>query len=501
MKKLLATASLAACAIAASPAFAGGDCGASGALGANLGGINPFYYNGNNTEGVTDSGIPHQPAYYGHISTNNTYRFININEAVVTMIGEGKHGLWRTQDNGTVREYIEQNAAGLPEGTDILNPDAATLAALSSQYSHITSHPNFGGYVADGNQIKDGKLQYVDLPINHPKYAGRYVKHVPIDLPSWYCTMSGPEYKYAREAIRFAFAQDGANKVGPLGKRAGMDVKENYLNVLRLEQLPDAQAWANTGSSNNLDWEAIDSKRTPYEIYLIERPFFNEEYLFIAVVFADSNPYGRNFSYIRPEGAYYDHLVQRANNGEELPWFNTQLRKRNPKFAVQQDDNRNGDFWMWGHRSNAKKRISQTNLYGVHHPGGEGKAITNAACPAVGGDFGASYYGGSWPNTYQEATPLCDAILIDIKFYANLDGADWNDKDKYLANAGTDSLTKDYIDVPGVYGAYVDPYLTDRGLTNPEQFTATGTQTKTYQTVRPAVSHNPPLPFTPSIPQ
>lgn len=518
MKKLVLSTGLAVCAAASTSAFAGGDCGGVHELTQDLNNLHPFYYNGGDEAKTTDSGIPHLPAVHGHMQTNNTYRFFNVNEMVATMVGEGKHGLWRTQDNGTVREYIEQGAGGIHPSADILNPDGATLALLQSDYSHLTSHANFGGYVADGNQVNDNGtpgdpsddyLNYVDLPISHAKYDakadGGYDNHVPIDLPGWYCTMSGPEYENAQAAVRFAFAQPGANQVGPLGERAGLDIRENYLNVLRLDHFPDARSWVNTSEDRDvIDYEQIDTKRNAVEYYLVERPFFNEEYLFIIAVFDDTAKFGRNFSYIRPDGPYYDHLMEREINGEELPFFNTKIRKVLPQFRILEEQ---GD----GSLKRKRGRSTPTNLYGVHHPGG--MTIANGACPAVGGDFGASYYGGSWPNTYQEISPLCDAVMVDIKFWANLDGAAWNTKGKYLANATIDGaqnsgdqdndgnpLTRGHTDVPGVYGAFADPYLVNNGVENLEQFTATGTQSKTYETSQDAVSHEEPLPFTPSVP-
>jgi hypothetical protein len=35
-----------------------------------------------------------------------------------------------------------------------------------------------------------GMRNFVDLPITHARYGGRYKDHEPIDLPHWYCTMS-----------------------------------------------------------------------------------------------------------------------------------------------------------------------------------------------------------------------------------------------------------------------------------------------------------------------
>jgi hypothetical protein len=37
-------------------------------------------------------------------------------------------------------------------------------------------------------------------------------------------------------------------------------------------------------------------------------------------------------------------------------------------------------------------------------------------------DYPKTFSGAGWPINYEEVTPLCDALLVDIKFTANLDG-------------------------------------------------------------------------------
>ena len=62
--------------------------------------------------------------------------------------------------------------------------------------------------------------------------------------------MSANRYPYAKKAIDYAFNQDGAGEVGPLGKRAGLDVNELYTKVLRVDLFPDARAWINVGGED-----------------------------------------------------------------------------------------------------------------------------------------------------------------------------------------------------------------------------------------------------------
>ena len=51
----------------------------------------------------TNSGIPHLPTLSGFMGTHGTYRFLTIHEQTAVLIGEGKHGVWRIQENGFIR--------------------------------------------------------------------------------------------------------------------------------------------------------------------------------------------------------------------------------------------------------------------------------------------------------------------------------------------------------------------------------------------------------------
>jgi len=364
---------------------------------------------------TTHSKIPHLPIYSGYMNTNYTYRFVNVVEQTFTMIGEGKHGLWRVQDNGTIREYRKNGTKGLAEDADLF--DENNLATISNQYSHYIPEESWDGYKHPHQRLaEDGNLNFIDLPLSHPKYKGKYAGHAPIDLPHFYCTMSANRYPYAKKAIDYAFNQSGAGEVGPLGKRAGLDVNELYTKVLRIDLFPDARAWINVGGEDesSVDWQAVDVSKTDAEFYLIERPFFNEPYLFITAVF--NNQDNQDFQYVRPDGDYYASLEDMAKK------VKTDVTHE-PRFHLE-----NGQL----------AQAKGLPIYGVHHPdraafGGGG------ACPLKGGDW--SNYpkttgAAGWPTNYEEITPLCDGVLVDIKFFANLDGKDWNDPNKYLANSG-----------------------------------------------------------------
>lgn len=421
----------------------------------------------------THSQIPHLPVYYGYMNTNSTYRFVNVVEQVFTMVGEGKHGLWRVQEKGTVREYLKKGAQGLPKGADLMAPENRSI--IEKSYSAYLPDESWSGYKYPDQKLNDkGQLNFIDLPVTHPVFDGKYAQHEPIDLPNWYCTMSANDYPYAKKAMNFAYSQDGANQVGPLGKRAGLDIKENYRNVLRLKHMPDARSWVNVGQQGednlHVKWEAIDTDKTRAEYYLVERTFFNRPYLFVTAVYDNTD--NADLRYVRPDGDYYDSLKQRGLAPK------TEVTQR-PRFHLEKG---------------GEARAIGLPIYGVHHPN---RKVFGAggACPLKGGDWGRypdTSGGSGWPTQYEEVTPLCDSVLVDIKFFSNLDGRDWNDPNKYLANAGVGTKQVRYKMQAGHYGVFSDPYNTSRGITNPDSQEVPEQLTLTFPAVSPAVTYNKP---------
>ena len=75
--------------------------------------------------------------------------------------------------------------------------------------------------------------------------------------------------------------------------------------------------------------------------------------------------------------------------------------------------------------------------------------------------------GSGWSNQYEEVTPICDAVLIDVKCYANLDQSSWSDNKFQLHNAGTRDKEQIYTGEGNQYGEFTDPYLISEGITNP----------------------------------
>jgi len=422
---------------------------------------------------TTHSGIPHLPVYHGYMNTNYTYRFVNVAEQVFTMIGEGKHGLWRVGENGMIREYLKKGAKGVQPGADLSSKK--NRKRIAEDYSSFIPEESWSGYKYPDQKLSDaGALNYIDLPISHPKYKGKYDDHVPVDLASFNCTMSGPEYPYSKEIMNFAFNQPAAGVVGPLGKRAGLDIDENYTKILQLDHFEDANSWVNVGvegkDSTYFQYAAIDKEKTQAEYYLVERPFFNVPYLFIIAVY--DNVDNDDFSYVRPDGPYWDSLSKKE--------------KKSVRTEVVYDQ-------RFHTKDAGLATAERLPVYGLHHPNRDAFG-SGGACPGAGGDWGrypnGADTGAMWPTNYEEVTPYCDAVVADIKFTANLDGKTWDDAAKYLANAGVGTKTREYKMQAGDYGVYSEAYNVDRGIKNPHQVKAPRSVTMTYPSVQKAVSYN-----------
>ena len=81
--------------------------------------------------------------------------------------------------------------------------------------------------------------------------------------------------------------------------------------------------------------------------------------------------------------------------------------------------------------------------------------------------------------------------MVDIKFYSNLDGRDWNDPAKYLANAGIGQDKVTYKMQPGEYGVFTDPYNVGHGHKNAESQYVPDQVTLTYPSTAPVVAYVP----------
>jgi len=447
----------------------------------------PFFYSGASGTQVgpddvlkTNSAIPHLPYYFGFMGTHGTYRFLSVMEQTLLVVGDGKHGMWRLQESGYIREYLKKDTVGLPAGSDVMN--SGNLDIIKNSYSAFLSEESWSGYKYPEQEYTDDKttMNWVDLPIIHPKYLGKYLSHVPIDLSFWFCTMSGPRFTHAADVWKFAATQPNANVIGPLGIRAGLDITELYTNVIRLEVLKDARSWINVGTESETDyitqqrwtthdrlqtvnWQAVSgSNKTKLEYYMVERPFFNVPYLFVVVVF--DNIDNKDHSYIRPNGEYWKHLQAYFNSSNFVPKTTVTL---NPRFYMESYSNSSG--------SSLLPSIG-TPLYGVNHPNRRASGLSGGACPMRGGDWAhypSGNSGSGWPTQYEEITPLCDAVLVDIKYFANLAVSTWNDPKLFLGNSGKREQTISYTLDANVYGNYTDKYLVSTGQVNPHRLDMT----------------------------
>ena len=144
---------------------------------------------------------------------------------------------------------------------------------------------------------------------------------------------------------KYVKAQKNANKVGPLGKRAGMDVNENFNAILRMELFGGAGVYANVGQGSSetdlmqktleelksraqtAHYKRVDDSRVDMEFYIIERGYHNycESYLIIGMVMDSAKVDPTDYSYVRPAGRYYDGIY---NQFKETDILNTK-----PNFA------------------------------------------------------------------------------------------------------------------------------------------------------------------------
>ena len=152
-----------------------------------------------------------------------TYRHMSVVEQTFVFIGEPKHGIWRIHDNGMIREYRKSAKPGLEKDVDA-NGDLTPhqLSVIRDNYAHYIPEEGPGGYKREQDKDKSGYQDWIDLTIYHPKYNGKYNDHVPIDLSHIFCTLSQGDYPHLKSVWNYVRAQPQANKIGKLGKRAGM---------------------------------------------------------------------------------------------------------------------------------------------------------------------------------------------------------------------------------------------------------------------------------------
>ena len=122
-----------------------------------------------------------------------------------------------------MREWRRHGKVGLDKDVDP-NSDSLTeeqMRIIRENYASFIPEEGFGGYKLTEDQFVEGYHNWIDLTIYHPKYDGKYDDHEPIDLPSFFCTMSQDGFPYMQDVWKFMMGQDKVNKLGPLAKRAG----------------------------------------------------------------------------------------------------------------------------------------------------------------------------------------------------------------------------------------------------------------------------------------
>ena len=163
--------------------------------------------------------------------------------------------------------------------------------------------------------------------------------------------MSSPDFPHMGATWHLMKVQPRANEVGPLGKRAGIDIRENFNDVVRFNQFHDAGLWANVGQGNlttdrmmknlkemqtrnqTLNYKRVDYSKVELEMYVMERAYHNapETYLSMLIVFRD-NTSETDQSYVRPDGKYYEGLKKRGHVIQ-----NTEPNNR-PKIHIEGED-------------------------------------------------------------------------------------------------------------------------------------------------------------------
>ena len=162
-----------------------------------------------------------------------------------------------------------------------------------------------------------------------------------------------------------------------------------------------------------------------FEIYLVEKTFFNLPVLCIIIVLEHKEK--KVFEYIRPDGAYWNQLQSKSHGHPDLsriltaPNYYPEVHIREKPGSVE---------WP----------VYGLSVYGHHHPNRTAFGLQGGACPSRGGDWARYPWGSSgsgWPTNYQEITPMCDGFVIDLKAYANLFEDTWEKPNLGLGNVGS----------------------------------------------------------------
>ena len=142
---------------------------------------------------ASNSNIPHLPSLSGFMGTHGTYRFLDVHEQIATLVGEGKHGMWRLQSAGYVRVYRTKGAAGVTEKDKkeaLDGTDDSLNKIISEYYFPIDGNDRYHEHSFGEEVSGEGWMNWLDLDIYHERFGGKYDDHVIIDLPWYYCGVS-----------------------------------------------------------------------------------------------------------------------------------------------------------------------------------------------------------------------------------------------------------------------------------------------------------------------
>ena len=194
-----------------------------------------------------------------------------------------------------------------------------------------------------------------------------------------------------------------------------------------MQLFSDAKVWVNVGIGNNItdvkigsladvnsrdpqtiNYQILDTSRIEHEIYLIERSFFNVPYIFVTLILENNNLSDPTFAYLRPDGLYWQHL-QNRNLGAKVSKKETHFLR------------------VYVNNETDARTAYSLPVHHLHEPNGANFGMAGGVCPERGGGAGFGNPGGWWPTALQEITPICDAFLLDVKYWANLWNTSWTD--------------------------------------------------------------------------
>ena len=164
--------------------------------------------------------------------------------------------------------------------------------------------------------------------------------------------LSGADFPHLGNVWKYIKAQKNANKVGPLGQRAGMDIRENFNNILQMESFGDGSIYLNVGQGDpatdvmarsleevrsraqTMHYAKVDPAKISSEVYVLERGYHNypESYMIVGVVM-ESLVNAKDYAYVRPHGRYWEKATSKG-----LTVLNDQPNYEPPAYVENETD-------------------------------------------------------------------------------------------------------------------------------------------------------------------